>query len=56
VPGSGDAFFRGGAASTYFWIDSEEDLLGIQMTQLRPSATYPLRTQVRVPTYQALVD
>jgi len=56
VPGSVGSFFWGGAASTYFWIDREEELIGILMTQLRPSATYPLRALVRILTYQALTD
>ena len=46
----------GGAASTAFWIDPAEDLIVIFMTQLMPSSSYPLRRELRVLTYAALVD
>jgi CubicO group peptidase (beta-lactamase class C family) len=46
----------GGAASTAFWIDPAEDLAVILLTQLMPSSTYPIRRELRVLTYQALVD
>jgi len=45
----------GGAASTFFWIDPLEDLYVILLTQLYPSSTYPLRTELRTAVYQALV-
>jgi CubicO group peptidase (beta-lactamase class C family) len=51
----GEAYW-GGMASTGFWIDPTEDLVVILMTQLMPSSTYPLRTQLRQLVYQALVD
>jgi CubicO group peptidase (beta-lactamase class C family) len=46
----------GGAASTAFWIDPAEQLIVIFMTQLMPSSSYPLRRELRVMTYAALVD
>ena len=46
----------GGAASTAFWIDPGEDLIVIFMTQLMPSSSYPLRRELRVLTYAALID
>jgi CubicO group peptidase (beta-lactamase class C family) len=46
----------GGAASTFFWLDPEEDLYVILMTQLMPSSTYPIRRELRSRVYQALVD
>lgn len=46
----------GGAASTAFWIDPAEDLAVVLLTQLLPSSTYPIRRELRVLTYQALVD
>lgn len=49
-------FAWGGAASTAFWIDPLEDLTFIFMTQLLPSSTYPLRTELKGLLYQALVD
>jgi CubicO group peptidase (beta-lactamase class C family) len=46
----------GGMASTAFWIDPKEDLAVVFMTQLVPSSAYPLRRELRVLSYQALVD
>jgi len=46
----------GGAASTFFWIDPEEDLFVVFLTQLIPSSTYPIRRELRTRVYQALVD
>jgi CubicO group peptidase (beta-lactamase class C family) len=56
VPGSPGAFGWGGAASTYFWVDPAEELIGIFMTQLLPSSTHPIRSELRQLVYQALVD
>jgi len=44
----------GGAASTAFWVDPEEDLTVIFLTQLLPSSTYPLRRELRSAVYAAL--
>ncbi|MGF1457060.1 MAG: serine hydrolase domain-containing protein [Alphaproteobacteria bacterium] len=38
-------YFWGGAASTVFWIDPEDDTVAILMTQMNPSSTYPLREE-----------
>ncbi|HVY09216.1 MAG TPA: serine hydrolase domain-containing protein [Mycobacteriales bacterium] len=48
--------YWGGMASTAFWVDPAEDLAVVFMTQLMPSSTYPLRSQLRQLVYQALVD
>ena len=56
MPGSDGDYFWGGAASTFFWIDPQEDLIGIFMTQLIPSSTYPVRREVRTMVYAALDD
>ena len=45
-----------GAASTAFWIDPVEDMIVIMMTQLMPSSTYPIRKELRVLSYQAVID
>lgn len=45
----------GGWASTNFWIDPQEQLIGILMTQLIPSGTYPVSDDFRTAVYQALV-
>jgi len=44
----------GGAASTFFWIDPEEDMVVVFVTQLYPSSAYPLRRELRSLVYQAL--
>ncbi len=56
VIGSPGEHAWGGMASTAFWIDPVEHLTVILMTQLRPSRTYPLRRELRIQTYQALID
>ncbi len=56
VLGSPGEYAWGGLASTAFWIDPAEDMTVIFLTQLSPSSTYPLRRELRVLTYQALVD
>ena len=44
----------GGFAETFFWIDPQEDLIAIMMTQYLPSQTYPIRSEFRTAVYQAL--
>ncbi len=44
----------GGAASTSFWIDPAEELTVSFFTQLLPSSTYPIRSQLRQLVYQSL--
>ncbi|MGD9753390.1 MAG: serine hydrolase domain-containing protein, partial [Acidimicrobiia bacterium] len=46
----------GGAASTVFWVDRQEDLVVLLLAQLMPSSTYPIRREMRALTYQALID
>jgi CubicO group peptidase (beta-lactamase class C family) len=46
----------GGAASTAFWVDPVEDITGVFMTQLLPSSTWPIRSQLKPLVLQALVD
>jgi CubicO group peptidase (beta-lactamase class C family) len=45
----------GGAASTAFWIDPGEELTVSFFTQLLPSSTYPIRSQLRQLVYQSLI-
>ena len=54
--GSVGEYTWGGAASTAFWVDPAEQITTIFMTQLLPSSTWPLRTQLRQMVYSALVD
>jgi CubicO group peptidase (beta-lactamase class C family) len=56
IPGSPGEFAWGGVASTGFWIDRAEELSVIFLTQLTPSSSWPLRRELRVLTYQALLD
>lgn len=56
IVGSPGEFAWGGMASTAFWVDPAEDMTVILMTQLIPSSAYTLRRQLRVLSYQALVD
>jgi CubicO group peptidase (beta-lactamase class C family) len=46
----------GGLASTAFWVDPAERITAQFFTQMIPSSTYPLRSQLRQLVYQALVD
>lgn len=49
-------YLWGGAASTAFWVDPAEEVSVVFMTQLFPSATYPIRPQLRWVVNQALID
>ena len=54
--GSPGEYMWGGAASTAFWIDPVEDVIGIFMTQLMPSGTFNFRGQLKSIVYGALLD
>ena len=56
ILGTPGEFAWGGAASTAFWCDPEEDMAVVFLTQLMPSSTYPVRRELRVLAYQAIVD
>jgi len=56
LPVSEGTYSWGGAASTHFWIDHKEDLLGIVHTQLLPDGTYPIRELMQLTTYQSITD
>jgi CubicO group peptidase (beta-lactamase class C family) len=49
-------FTWGGLASTAFWVDPAEQLTCHFYTQLVPSSTYPIRTELRQLVYAAIVD
>lgn len=53
-PGSTGSFFWGGLASTLFWVDPEEELVVIFMTQLMPSSTFNFRGQLENIIYGAV--
>ena len=56
ILGSEGEFTWGGMASTAFWIDPLEEITVVFMTQLIPSSSYPIRRELRVLVYQALID
>jgi len=50
---AGEAFWTG-VGGTQFWMDPVEDLIVIQMAQMRPSTLVPTRRTLRALVYQAL--
>ncbi len=56
LPASPGTYGWGGAASTDFLVDPEQDLVAMVLTQLLPTGTYPLRPTMEVLTYQAIVE
>ncbi|TDB93009.1 class A beta-lactamase-related serine hydrolase [Micromonospora fluostatini] len=56
LPSSVGEYYWGGIASTAFWVDPAQELTALLFTQLMPSSTWPLRTQLRQLVYAALVD
>jgi CubicO group peptidase (beta-lactamase class C family) len=56
IPGTAGDLWWGGAASTFFWIDPKEELIVILMTQLLPSAAYPIRRELRTLVYSAFTE
>ncbi|WP_299075368.1 serine hydrolase domain-containing protein [uncultured Ruegeria sp.] len=56
VPGSVGDFSWGGMASTYFWIDRENDLTAVFFTQLSPSSSYPSRAELKALVLAAMID
>jgi len=56
LPVSAGTFGWGGAASTVFWVDLEQEIVGIVHTQLFPAGTYPIGELTKLATYQAITD
>lgn len=56
APASDGSFAWGGAASTYFWIDPVEQIVAVFMTQLMPSATFPMRPQLQTLVNASIID
>lgn len=54
--GSVGTYGWSGAATTDFWIDPHEQIIGILMLQFMPHTTYPIVSDFRTLVYQALVD
>jgi CubicO group peptidase (beta-lactamase class C family) len=55
-PSTAGEYYWGGMASTAFWIDPKEALIVIFMTQLMPSASYPIRRELRTLVYAAMTE
>ena len=53
-PASPGSFYWGGMASTLFWVDPQEDLVVLFLTQLIPSQTFNFRGQLEALVYAAL--
>ena len=54
--GTPGEYFWGGAASTTFFVSPADDLSVVFLTQLRPSASYPVRRELRAAVYASLDD
>ena len=48
--------YWGGAYGTVFWVDPQEELIGILMIQVRPYNHLDIRQEFRDLVYQAIVD
>lgn len=55
-PGSVGTFRWGGAATTAFWVDYREELVGVLLTQFMPANHYRIRSEFKTLVYQALVE
>lgn len=53
-PASAGTYYWGGMASTLFWIDPQEELIALFLTQLIPSSTFNFRGQLEALVYAAL--
>ena len=56
VPSSVGDHGWGGAASTAYWVDPVRDLSAVFMTQLLPSSSLPLRSQLRQLLNAAIIE
>ena len=56
TPLSEGAGYWGGAYCTLSWIDPEQGLVGVLMTQVRPYSHINIRQDFQVLTYQAIID
>jgi len=54
--GSVGRFAWAGYASTFFWVDPKEELIGLIMPQFIPGGDHPIMPQFRVLVHQAIVD
>ena len=56
MPSAEGTYGWGGAYCTVFWVDPEDEVIGILMTQVRPYTHLNIRKDFQTLTYQAIVD
>jgi CubicO group peptidase (beta-lactamase class C family) len=56
ILGSIGEHYWGGAAGTGFWIDPQEQMIGVFMVQILPHTGLNYRTQYKAMAYQAIAD
>ncbi len=56
IIGTNGSYWWSGSGNTYFYIDPHEDLVVILMAQFVPNFYYPVFKQLRVLSYQAIID
>ncbi len=56
IPGRPGEYGWGGAASTTFFVDPLEDISCVFLTQLLPSSTHPISSELKQLVNQALID
>ena len=56
VPGSAGEFVWAGYAGTFFWVDPQEELVGVYMTPAPSPIRAYYRKMFKALVYQALVD
>jgi CubicO group peptidase (beta-lactamase class C family) len=56
TPLSLGAGYWGGAYCTISWLDPEQEIIGVLMTQVRPYTHINIRQDFQVLTYQAIID
>lgn len=56
IIGSDGEYYWAGAYNTYFWINPEEELISLIMTQFQPFGSYLINKEFKVLVYQAIID
>ena len=56
TPMSEGSGYWGGAYCTFSWIDPDQEVVGVLMTQVRPYSHLNIRQDFQVLAYQAITD
>ena len=56
MPASEGSYGWGGAFCTSFWVDPEEEVVGILMSQIRPYTHINIREDLASLAYQAIIE